>query len=311
MKEKQGKTTISRRTFLKASTLIVTGGAIAYGAVSVPLLRRNRLLLRPPGALDEDTFLASCIKCGQCLQVCPPQVIKLAGIGQGFGIGTPYIVPREGGCILCSGLPCVLACPTGALSHDLSLGKDAEMGLAVISGPDTCLSVLGVNDLVFRLKNLPKNRTSSQDQTELKSILVSLIKRLTEDEKKVWQSRFSLPEISDNTLPEIQKQIDDSDLTWLVDFTQSCSQAQKACRVCLEECPIKDEKPIVFVSKTNPDTGKNYAWPSVRKTCVGCGVCEEKCPTPTASITIAPRLKWSEDRQATKPGKTISHEKST
>jgi len=129
MTEKQNNRPISRRSFLKTSTLVVAGSAIAYGAVSVPLLRKDRLLLRPPGALDEDVFLASCIKCGQCLQVCPPQVIELAGISQGFGIGTPYIIPRQGGCILCSGLPCVLACPTGALAHELSLGKDAEMGL--------------------------------------------------------------------------------------------------------------------------------------------------------------------------------------
>jgi ferredoxin-type protein NapG len=267
MTVKQSNRPISRRKFLKTSTLVVAGSAIAYGAVSVPLLRKDRLLLRPPGALDEDIFLASCIKCGQCLQVCPPQVIKLAGISQGFGIGTPYIIPREGGCILCSGLPCVLACPTGALAHELSLGKDAEMGLAVISHPDTCLSVRGVNDLVFRLENLHKKGTFSPDQTELKDILTSLIKRLTADEKKAWQNRFSLPELSDKT---------------------------KACQICLEECPIKDEKTIVFVTRTHPDTGQDYLWPSVRKTCVGCGVCEEKCPTPVASITITPRLKWSE-----------------
>jgi ferredoxin-type protein NapG len=294
--EKHTNKPISWRKFLKTSTLVVTGSAIAFGAVSVPLLRKDRLLLRPPGALDEDIFLASCIKCGQCLQVCPPQVIKLAGIRQGFGIGTPYIVPREGGCILCSGLPCVLACPTGALAHELSLGKDAEMGLAVISGPDTCLSVRGVNDLVYRLENLNKKSTSSAEQTELTSILTSLIKRLTTDEKKVWQNKFSVPEISDNTLVTILKQLKNSDLKWLINFTESSRQAQKACQICLEECPIKDEKTIVFIPRTHPDTGQDYIWPSVRKTCVGCGVCEEKCPTPVASVTITPRLKWSENR---------------
>ncbi len=294
MTEKQNKRPISRRNFLKTSTLVVAGSAIAFGAVSVPLLRKERLLLRPPGALDEDIFLASCIKCGQCLQVCPPQVIKLAGISQGFGIGTPYIIPRQGGCILCSGLPCVLACPTGALAHELSLGKDAEMGLAVISSPDTCLSVRGLNDLVYRLENLQKKKTSSADQTELKEILTALIKRLTEDEKKAWLNRFSLTEISDKTLLTILKQLENSDLKWMINFAGSSSQAQKACQICLEECPIKDEKPIVFVTRTHPDTGQDYVWPSVRKTCVGCGVCEEKCPTPVASITITPRLKWSE-----------------
>lgn len=294
MTEKQSKTTISRRKFLKTSTLVVAGSAIAYGAVSVPLLRKDRLLLRPPGALDEDIFLASCIKCGQCLQVCPPQVIKLAGISQGFGIGTPYIIPREGACILCSGLPCVLACPTGALAHELSLGKDAEMGLAVISHPDTCLSVRGVNDLVFRLQNLQKKKTSSPDQTELKDILTSLIKRLTEDEKKALQNRFSLLEITDKTLLTVLKQLKNSGLKWIINFAESSSQAQKTCQICLEECPIKDEKTIVFVPRTHPDTGQDYLWPSVRKTCVGCGVCEEKCPTPVASVTITPRLEWSE-----------------
>jgi ferredoxin-type protein NapG len=292
--EKEKNKPVSRRTFLKTSTLVVAGTAVAYGAVSVPLLRKDRLLLRPPGALDEDVFLASCIKCGQCLQVCPPQVIKLAGISQGFGIGTPYIVPREGGCILCSGLPCVLACPTGALAHELSLGKDAEMGLAVISGPDTCLSVRGVNDLVFRLEYLNKKSTTSPDQTEFKDILTSLIKRLNQVEKKALQSRFSLPDTSDETLLSILKQFKNSDLEWIINFAKSTGQAQKACQICLEECPIKDEKTIVFVTKTHPDTGKEYIWPSVRKTCVGCGVCEEKCPTPVASITITPRLKWSE-----------------
>jgi ferredoxin-type protein NapG len=294
MTEKHSKTPISRRKFLKASTLVVTGSAIAYGAVSVPLLRKDRLLLRPPGALDEDIFLASCIKCGQCLQVCPPQVVKLAGISQGFGIGTPYIIPREGGCILCSGLPCVLACPTGALAHDLSLGKDAEMGLAVISGPDTCLSVRGVNDLVYRLENLRQKTTPSRDLTELKDLLTSMIKRLNQVEKKALQSRFSLPDTSDETLITIIKRIKNSDLEWIINFAKSTGQARKACQICLEECPIKDEKTIVFVTKTHPDTGKEYIWPSVRKTCVGCGVCEEKCPTPVASITITPRLKWSE-----------------
>ncbi len=272
----------------------MTGGAVAFGAVSVPLLKSDRLLLRPPGALDEDTFLASCIKCGQCLQVCPPKVVKLAGIGQGFGIGTPYIVPREGGCILCSGLPCVLACPTGALAHDLSLGKDAEMGLAVLTSPDTCLSVLGVNDLDYRLEKIRETGASSPNRAELKVILTSLIKRLTEDEKKVWLEKFSLAEISADTPTTILSQLKEADLKWIIDFVGTSGQAKKSCQVCLEECPIKEEKPIVFVQKPDPGAGKERLAPSIRKTCVGCGICEEKCPTPTASITVAPRLKWTE-----------------
>jgi ferredoxin-type protein NapG len=291
--EKLNDTQISRRKFLKTTTLALTGGAVAYGGVSVMAFKKDELQLRPPGALDEVLFLASCIKCGQCLQVCPPQIVKLAGISHGFGIGTPYIIPREGACILCSGLPCVLACPTGALSHDLSLGKDAEMGLAVITNPDTCLSISGINDLVFRLENLQNKNKSSFDQTQLREILTTLIKRLTNDEKKIWQKKFVLKDISDKTLLEVLQQLENSDLQWIINFVSSSNQAQKACQVCLEECPIKDEKPIIFIRRTNSETGQDYLYPSVTKTCVGCGVCEEKCPTQVASITITPRLKWS------------------
>lgn len=293
MTKKLNATQISRRKFLKTSTLAITGGAIAYGGASVLAFKNGTLQLRPPGALTEELFLASCIKCGQCLQVCPPQILKLAGISSGFGIATPYLIPREGACILCSGLPCVLACPTGALNHDLSLGKDAEMGLAVLTSPDTCLCVLGINDLVFRLENLQNRNNSSIDQTRLREILTALIKRLTDNEKKRWQKKFALKDISDITLLEIPKQLENIDLQWIINFVSSSEQAQRACRICLEECPIKDEKPIVFVRKNNSETGKGYLYPSVTKTCVGCGVCEEKCPTEIASIKITPRLEWS------------------
>ncbi|MCP4673777.1 MAG: 4Fe-4S dicluster domain-containing protein, partial [Desulfobacula sp.] len=233
MTEKLNDTQISRRKFLRTTTLALTGGAVAYGGVSVMAFKKDKLQLRPPGALDEQLFLASCIKCGQCLQVCPPQILKLAGISHGFGIATPYIIPREGGCILCSGLPCVLACPTGALNHDLSLGKDAKMGLAVVTNPETCLCILGINDLVFRLENLQKENKLSFDLIQLKEIFMALIKRLTNDEKKILQKKFGLKDVSDKALLEVPKQLKSSDLQWIISFVSSSDQAQKACRICL------------------------------------------------------------------------------
>ncbi len=291
MTKKNDDKTISRRTFLKTSTIVATGAAIGFGAMSVPLFKSEHKLLRPPGALDEDLFLASCIKCGQCLQVCPPQILNLAGISQGFGIGTPYLVPREGACILCSGLPCVLACPTGALDHHLSLGKDAEMGLAVLSGPKSCLSGLGVNDLVFRLKNYQKDSPSLGNRSELKEILLLLFKRLNEEEKEKFSARFSLPELSERVGENLARKLEGKDFDWLVKFVELSSQTKIPCRICLDECPIKEEQPIQFIVKEGEDNGHSSVLPVVTETCVGCGVCEEKCPTPKASITIVPRLR--------------------
>ena len=49
------------------------------------------LYLRPPGALAERGFRSSCIKCGQCVQVCPYHSIYLLDITHLFDIGTPVI----------------------------------------------------------------------------------------------------------------------------------------------------------------------------------------------------------------------------
>ena len=110
----------------------------------VPILKGAEQRLRPPGALDEREFLASCIKCGQCVQVCPVEAIKLADITDGFGIGVPYLDARKQACdFSCDAVQCVLACPTGALSHDIATKEEVTMGIARLARPDSCLAMKG------------------------------------------------------------------------------------------------------------------------------------------------------------------------
>lgn len=131
-----------RREFIQYSTLGVLGLVLGAGIVGTPYLKAQETHLRPPGAVEEDHFLALCIKCGQCLQVCPYHSIKLADFAKGYGMGTPYINARERGCYLCGALPCVLACPTGALDHHTEKPTDVKMGIAVLEFPNTCLAVM-------------------------------------------------------------------------------------------------------------------------------------------------------------------------
>jgi ferredoxin-type protein NapG len=72
-------------------------------------------LLRPPGALDEFDFLVSCTRCDKCLRACPQGSIYRAGPQAALAAGTPIIEPRAMPCFLCTDLPCVTACPEGAL----------------------------------------------------------------------------------------------------------------------------------------------------------------------------------------------------
>ncbi|WP_375723578.1 4Fe-4S dicluster domain-containing protein [Arcobacter sp. KX21116] len=130
-----------RRNFIKFSTLGILGLTFGAGVVISPHLLQAEMRLRPPGAVTEKEFLALCIKCGQCLQVCPYHSIKLSDLIKGHGIGTPYIDPRERGCYACSAVPCVLACPSGALNHKVEKAEDAEMGIAVLEFPNKCLAL--------------------------------------------------------------------------------------------------------------------------------------------------------------------------
>lgn len=111
----------------------------------LPIVREWRLRLRPPGALAEKQFLGACIKCGQCVQVCPVQALVLADIDEGFGTGAPFIDAREQACdFSCDALSCILACPTGALSHELKAKEEVQAGFAKLARPDACLARQGL-----------------------------------------------------------------------------------------------------------------------------------------------------------------------
>lgn len=129
---------------------ILRGGLIAVGLLllqplaAIPWVRRLRDRLRPPGALAEEVFLGACIKCGQCVQVCPVGAIVLADANEGLGIGVPYIDARRQACdFSCDALSCILACPTGALSHAVKAKEEVAIGVARLARPEACLARRG------------------------------------------------------------------------------------------------------------------------------------------------------------------------
>ncbi len=71
--------------------------------------------LRPPGALDEFAFLTACTRCDKCIEACPQDSLVKAGPSAGLGLHAPVLEPRRMACFLCTDLPCVTACPDGAL----------------------------------------------------------------------------------------------------------------------------------------------------------------------------------------------------
>ncbi len=135
----------SRRRFLRTVGLFIGVMGTSLATLLPVVAKLIPPKLRPPGAIEEQDFLASCIKCGQCVQVCPVEAIFLAELDEGMGIGVPYIDARLQACdFSCDAVQCVLACPTGSLSHDITKKEEVRMGLAKVAKPEACLAKLGL-----------------------------------------------------------------------------------------------------------------------------------------------------------------------
>jgi polyferredoxin len=95
------------------------------GLLGFPLLRNNGLatdenfspaMMRPPGSVAEPEFLAKCIKCDQCINACPTNVLQPATFAEGGfeGLWTPVMNFNIAHCQLKCNL-CSEVCPTGAI----------------------------------------------------------------------------------------------------------------------------------------------------------------------------------------------------
>ncbi len=240
----------TRRSFLKSLAL---GGTVVGAALLgiIPVIKGWVKKLRPPGALTESEFLASCIKCGQCVQVCPVEAIKVADITDGFGIGTPFIKPREQACdFSCDGLQCVLACPTGALTHHINYSHEAEMAVATVVAPTHCLAAHGKG-----FKGLARGKDFDG--------------KLRFDEIDRW-----------NPIPINEHPYD----------LESCDLCVRQCPIEIRidmceagtppsgeerQCPPEHAIQMKEVGIVN---GEKAFIPEILEGCVGCGVCEMICP---------------------------------
>ncbi len=248
-----------RRNFLKgAGGFSIVALATGAGIYFAPKLKSDKLLLRPPGAVAEDDFLKLCIKCGQCLQVCPYDSILLEDIDGGASVGMAYINPLERGCYLCSAFPCILACPTGALDHEKDELKYVHMGMAVIVNESACLALTNKkvpNSAIDRIYEHTKV-ISSKERAEHKVEITG-----NESEKQ-----------------ELQKKV----LQNLEKFRG------KECTICADMCPYTPD-PKLAIGMVKKDAGLR---PEIRDACVGCGVCVELCPTQV--LNIMPRATYEQ-----------------
>ena len=133
----------ARRRFVNSIAAAAGGGcllALGAGLYARSASALPALALRPPGALAEADFLATCVRCGLCVRDCPYDTLKLSDLGDPVATGTPYFLARKIPCEMCEDIPCVKACPTGALDRQLTDISNSRMGLAALVDHETCLS---------------------------------------------------------------------------------------------------------------------------------------------------------------------------
>ena len=146
---------VGRRRFLAETARAACGvgaAGLLLGVYAAAGQARPATALRPPGAGAEADFLGACVRCGLCVRDCPFDTLRLASLLDETATGTPYFEARAVPCEMCDDIPCVAACPTGALDHALTDIEDARMGLAVLVGQETCLNLLGLRcDVCYRV----------------------------------------------------------------------------------------------------------------------------------------------------------------
>jgi ferredoxin-type protein NapG len=82
----------------------------------------------------------------------PLRHLKLSDLGDPVATGTPYFHARQVPCEMCEDIPCVKACPTGALDRALTDINKAQMGLAALVDHESCLNFLGLRcDVCYRV----------------------------------------------------------------------------------------------------------------------------------------------------------------
>ncbi len=117
--------------------LLAGKGTFLFGLGAIGFFFARRAgFLRPPGAREENAFLALCVKCQKCVEICPTRAITQVLVTEDVSAaGTPRLDYSFGYCSLC--MRCIEVCPTGALQPVLK--ESVRLGMAQIV-PERCVA---------------------------------------------------------------------------------------------------------------------------------------------------------------------------
>ncbi len=292
-----GDDLIGYRTWPSASGEMASPGlsrrgfvtALVSGAVTVPMVRLGGVmgsnwapqLIRPPGALPERDFLTRCIKCSQCMRVCPTNVIHPAVLQGGLeGFWTPVLNFRVGtsGCQY-NCVACGHVCPTAAIrpmtlgekqgTHDFVATGPIRLGTAFVDR-GRCLPWAMDRPCIVCQENCPTSPKAIYTREEYVTIRDGqfLVKGVDRS-RVVLQEKLLTPEVLATGDYFCYIRREGREFRWkILGNTESTlvlspdhPQEDRPCTGAEMHVQVRLKRPYV-----DP------------KLCIGCGICEHECP---------------------------------
>ncbi len=261
--------------------------SLGASVVAVPLLRlegtlghnRKPHLVRPPGSLAEEEFLERCIKCGQCMRVCPTNVLMPAGLDAGFeALWTPVLNFRIGtsGCqVNC--VACGHVCPTAAirpltLEEKRGVGKFAERGPIRIGcafvDHGRCLPWAMDTPCIVCEENCPTTPKAIYVREEYRPVRDGVHRVAAVEDKivrlagtRLQPRAFATGDYFAAPVPELEPR-----LRILGNTADALTLDRKP-----PDSLVSPGKPLAILVRLQ----KPYVDPNL---CIGCGICEHECP---------------------------------
>lgn len=267
---------ISRRGFLIS---------LVSGIFAVPAVRLGNKLgsnwyhkvIRPPGALAEGEFLKRCIKCGQCMRVCPTNVIQPGGLAGGLeNLWTPVLNNRIGssGCQL-NCVACGQVCPTSAirpitLEEKMGTGKFSEVGPIKLGTAfvdrNRCLPWAMDKPCIVCEENCPLSPKAIYTQQCFNTVRdgVLTVRTITDRmietvERDIIPDKYGTGDYYCAVEDQRKKIAANTENTVIISSDERFEEIPAAGSKI--EIQVRLQRPYVDIEK-----------------CIGCGVCEHECP---------------------------------